>query len=648
MKRLLVLRISVLTLVAVAAWHTKFPSLDSASKSEILSSFAFKKSTISETSVTTDADKFLELHPRLDHIKGYVSAFAPVGAALFDVDGNGLPDEFCYADALQNKAMLMPTPNKSQKFAAIDLIAPPTGKEFVPTSCTFGDFNEDSLPDILLTYWGRTPVIFTNITTDPSQPAFRPREVVSPPRSWFTNTATQSDIDGDGHVDLVFANYYPDNSGLFDKSGKGDVEMNDSFAISWNGERNKLLIWQSTTEVDGYQEATFSDRSDSFPEAEATQWSVAMGFADLNEDGLQELYIANDHGWDRFYLNRSTPGNPKFSLIEGKRGFETPKSKVIGKDAFHGMGVDFADVTGDDNFEILISNFTADYLMHESHFVWSLTGFQTNDGIKTPIYKDVAESLGMARSGWAWDVKAEDFNNDGSKEVMQAVGLMRGKINRTPEIHEVALGNDSLLKFPEVWPKLVEEDDWAGQRGNAFFVKGPTGRYFDIGNDLNFNEDGLSRALATGDTNGDGQIDVLVTNHRTAAVFYENAVKSKNTFLGLDIRLTYNAADASTVQVKGGRASRDPGTRAAFGAMVKVKMPDGKVRKAFVDGGNGYVGKRDSGIHMGLGQLDDKVQLSAEISWRDHSGKLQSKEVQVTPGWNTLILGSNIELGGLN
>ena len=535
MKRLLVLRISAIAVIGITAWNTSLPKYDAKSKADMLSTFGFNKSSITETTIKTDADKFLELHPRLEHINAYVSAFAPVGAALFDVDGNGLPDEFCYADALQNKAMLMPTPNKQEKFAAINLVAPQTEKTFVPTSCAFGDYNEDSLPDILVTYWGRTPVIFTNVSVEPNQLAFRATEVVSPAGSWFTNTANQSDIDGDGHIDLVFANYYPENSGIFDTTGKSEVEMNDAFSISFNGERNRLLLWNSLVQSDGIQVATFSDKSDAFPDADSKQWSVATGFADVTDDGLQELYIANDHGWDRFYQNQSTPGNPKFTLIEGKREFQTPKSKVIGKDAFHGMGVEFADITGDNNPEILISNFTADNLMHESHFAWSLQGYETRDGIRTPVYKDVAESLGIARSGWAWDVKAEDFNNDGTKEIMQAIGLHRGTINRTPEIVEVALGNDILLKYPEVWPKLQEEDDWAGQRGNAFYVKDPTGRFFDIGNELNFREDGVSRALATADTNADGLIDLLITNHRTASVFYENSSKSKNRFLGLDM-----------------------------------------------------------------------------------------------------------------
>ena len=77
-------------------------------------------------------------------------------------------------------------------------------------------------------------------------------------------------------------------------------------------------------------------------------WTLAMGAADLDGDLLPELYLANDFGPDRLLHNRSTPGTLQFAVLEGRRGFTTPKSCVVGRDSFKGMGVDFGDVTAGD------------------------------------------------------------------------------------------------------------------------------------------------------------------------------------------------------------------------------------------------------------------------------------------------------------
>ena len=65
---------------------------------------------------------------------------------------------------------------------------------------------------------------------------------------------------------------------------------------------------------------------------------------------------------------------------------------------------------------------------------------------------DRSEPLGLSRSGWGWDAKLADFNNDGTFEALQAVGFVKGKIDRWPELQELAMGNDELLPIPAVGP----------------------------------------------------------------------------------------------------------------------------------------------------------------------------------------------------
>ena len=85
--------------------------------------------------------------------------------------------------------------------------------------------------------------------------------------------------------------------------------------------------------------------------------------------------------------------------------------------------------------------------------------------------------MGLSRSGWAWDVKLADFDNDGFLEVVQAAGFTKGEVNRWPEMQELALGNDELMSDPRFYHPIQPGDDVAGQDHDAFFVRAKDGRY---------------------------------------------------------------------------------------------------------------------------------------------------------------------------
>ena len=67
--------------------------------------------------------------------------------------------------------------------------------------CLPADLNEDNPMDVLVYYWGRTPVAFLQ-TDKPNE--YRPIELVPKIERWFTNAATTADLDGDGQMVHVF------------------------------------------------------------------------------------------------------------------------------------------------------------------------------------------------------------------------------------------------------------------------------------------------------------------------------------------------------------------------------------------------------------------------------------------------------------
>jgi hypothetical protein len=91
----------------------------------------------------------------------------------------------------------------------------------------------------------------------------------------------------------------------------------------------------------------FEEAQGALDQQSAQGWALAIGAADLDGDLLPEIYFANDFGPDRLLHNRSTPGHPRFELLTGQRSLTTTKSKVLGRDSYKGMGVDFGDLNGD-------------------------------------------------------------------------------------------------------------------------------------------------------------------------------------------------------------------------------------------------------------------------------------------------------------
>src|SRR5262249_49935474 len=132
-------------------------------------------------------------------------------------------------------------------------------------------------------------------------------------------------------------------------------------------------------------------------------WTLAIGCADLDGDGLPEVYISNDFGPDRLLHNRSKPGKLEFALLEGERTLTTPRSRVLGRDSFKGMGCDFGDVNGDGWLDIYVSNLSGPWAIYESHFLWLSTGEVKKMQQGIAPYHDGGEKLGLSRSGWAWD-----------------------------------------------------------------------------------------------------------------------------------------------------------------------------------------------------------------------------------------------------
>lgn len=638
-------RMIAIILVIVTYWFARIPDLSEADRSLLADRFKFTKFTLPEVPGPQHKTS-RNVHPSMKSISAWISS---VGASvsLNDLDGDGMPNDIVNVDPRTDQIIVSPAPGTSARYEPFALdhkdvsYNPAT---MAPMGAMPGDFNEDGIVDIIVYYAGRPPIAFLrkggNETASQARltkDSYAPCEIYPRLELWNSSAATVADVDGDGHDDLIVANYFQDGAAVLDSTGDGTAYMQESMSRALNGGSNRVLLWEGSTSG-ANPSVRFKEVENAFDEEVTHGWTLAIAAGDLDGDLLPEIYFANDFGSDRLLHNRSTPGNVHFARLEGSSSFTTPTSKVLGRDSFKGMGVDFGDINGDGLLDIYVSNITEEFAVQESHFMFLGTGETGRMKEGNAPFVDRSEALGLSRSGWGWECKIDDFDNDSVAEAIQATGFVKGNVNLWPEFHELAMANDNIIKNPRIWPLFQPGGDLSGKGQDPFFVRAADGKYYNIAGKLGLDENQVSRGIATADVDGDGRLDLAVANQWGPSYFYRNESPSSGKFLGLNLLLPLQLSDSTASQVYSGYPSPATRGRYAIGATAIVHLPDGKKLVSQVDGGNGHSGKRGPGIHFGLGQIPDDALLKVDLRWRDPQGQIHSETFDLKPGSHTILL----------
>ncbi|MCB9911711.1 MAG: CRTAC1 family protein [Planctomycetes bacterium] len=436
----------------------------------------------------------------------------------------------------------------------------------------WADLDRDGDQDLFVYMWGQSR-LFRN-DSDAAKDTIRFTDVTTTAGlvPWMNcATACFTDFDRDGDLDLFLGGYYRESVNLWAIETTRILHNDQEFAE--NGGRNFFL------RNDGG--LTFTDVSDEVGLG-STRWTYGVGAADLDGDGWQDLYVANDYGEEEFYRNVPiAPGDPATT-----RGFELQKGLGLDAKAKSGMSVTLGDITNKGNLAVYVTNI--------SQPGWLMQG--NNLRLVRPggafALDNVADG-DTANCGWAWGADFGDLDLDGWQDLVVVNGFRSKNPKREYwyQMSKLATGTGSLLEDAANWTPFEDMSLSGYQRTRVLINRKRGYRFRDIGEAAGVTDLYDGRAVALCDFRNEGALDMLVANQEGPLLLYENELKGGR-WIGLTLV---------------GRSSNPDGV----GALVTAHFGT-SVQSQVVTAGQGFCTQTDPRVHFGLG---DEPLHSIQITW---------------------------------
>lgn len=439
--------------------------------------------------------------------------------------------------------------------------------------CVWGDIDNDGWQDLYIVKWGsdmlfrnRGDGTFENVTEK-----LLTKRDGSAGVDWANgNAAIFFDYDRDGRLDIYVGNY-------FDEVDLWNLEstriMHDDFEKARNGGRNYLYHQQS--------DGTFKQIAKSLG-VDDPGWTLAVGSADLNNDGWPDLYSADDFGPDQLFLN------------DGNGGFKNVSDTAIGFDTKKGMNIDFGDFNNDGWLDAYVANITTAEYLQEGNMLWHNNGVD-DDGNFTMT--DIAHETGTYDGGWGWGAKFFDYDNDGDLDLLAVNGFIsKGEGDYWFDLASwTVLGQDAAEATN--WPEIGNRS-FSGYEPFRFWQNDGFESFSQRTHAVGLDSDRDGRGLVVFDYDNDGDLDTFIANQDQQPQLFRNDHTDAGHWLAINLE-----TDSSTNV-----------THDAVGTRVTVVTDQGQqIRER--EGGNGYAGQSDPRLHFGLGDAE-KIAL-IEIRWPD-------------------------------
>jgi enediyne biosynthesis protein E4 len=399
----------------------------------------------------------------------YLIETMPGGVALLDYNNDGLLDIFLVNGGHISSPMQTPEnfdrhdprywnrlyrQNKDGSFTDVTEQAglANAGDGNYGMGVAVGDYDNDGYPDLFVTSYGKNILYHNNGD------------------GTFTDVTAKAGVAGGG---------WSVSAGFFDYDNDGKLDLFVTRYMDWDTKHNKDCggnyhtycppeEFPATTNILYHNngDGTFTDVSQRSGIAAKKGRALGVAFADYDEDGFTDIFVAND-GMQQFLFHNN--GNGTFTEL----GLEAGAALSEDGRRLSGMGVVFQDYDNDGRPDVIVTELPRE-----------IYGVYHNDGGGSFSYRSLESGLGVLSSGSSgWGVGLEDFDNDGWKDLFVAQGHVLDNVERIdPSLH--------YLELPLV----------AMNRNNRF-------ERVDSGSSTPV----AGRGAAFGDLNNDGWQDVVMT-----------------------------------------------------------------------------------------------------------------------------------------
>ncbi len=527
--------------------------------------------------------------------ENFFDAFAYVynggGVGIGDFNNDGLQDIYFTGNNVSNKLYL----NKGNfKFKDITESAGVDGGKGWCNGVTIVDINNDGWADIYICKGG-----FENSTPGERRNLL----YINQGNLTFKEEAKKYGLDDTGYsVQSVF----------FDMDNDGDLDLYlanrpDKFFLGLSqvvsGKRNP---------PDDFRDKLYRNDDGNFIEI-SKQAGVGNGYgyplgvvtADLNGDGFDDIYVANDYA-DNDYM-----------YINQKNGTFQDKIKIATHhNSLSSMGADIADINNDGLEDILVLDMLPeDYIRSKTssppmdfQSFWAIvdSGFHKqytqnilhlNQG--NLFFSDISQLAGISKTEWSWSVLACDFDNDGKRDIFVSNGYWRdlfdgdiGQRLRQNMEANASKYNSKEEYFTKNFKEFIQLYKQIKVRNYIFQNKGDL-RFENVSKSWGFTDSTFSNGAAVGDFDNDGDLDLVINNLNEEASLYENITSKNNHFI--------------KVKLHGPDKNRD-----GIGAKVSIYY-DGNKQQFFQQKTvRGYLSSNESILHFGLGKVENIDSITVE------------------------------------
>jgi len=415
----------------------------------------------------------------------------------------------------------------------------------------WGDYDGDGDLDLYVTAFGPN-ALYENQGDGTFRDVTEARGVQDPR---FSSGCSWADYDRDGDLDLYVCNYVEFVRREGDRAWKDPQYADQPYTLNpsaYAPQRNSLF----RNNGDG----TFREAAAEAGVADANGRSLSASWADLDNDGWVDLYVANDISWNSVFRNR------------GDGAFEDIGASSLAADYRSGMGLAVADFDNDLDQDVFITHWIA----QENGLYRNMAADEALAGLNSGRlwFVDAADEFGLGQIALdmvGWAAGFCDFDNDGWRDLWMVNG------------HTFERTDDRRRLVPQApfvfWNR-------GGDRGFLEVAAQSSSRLA---------EPFVGRGGAAADFDRDGKPDLALLLHQGPVLLLGNVTPAPGHYLRLDLRQT-------------------GGNSFALGARAYLTA-GGVTQMAEVGASSSYLSQDELTLHFGLGASETADSL--RLVWPD-------------------------------